>query len=154
MIEIGMVIDQNDFPLVTIFGEPARVEFTDKLIWDYHLHTPGQILTLAHTHPDGFYELSDEDRTTLKAWTMAVSPHRVHMDVICPMPDSPQGLVNYSHRRYYYEMESLQEWLSKGKIGIRKMSLEYKDLSFSDYYPDWLAKIMDFSQYDMKFLQL
>ena len=79
---------------------------------------------------------------------MALSPYPICMDVICETVKYRTSFDQsyYSHRRYYYVIESLQEWISKGKIGTRKMSLEYKDMLSEDYYPDWLPKIMEFSE--------
>jgi len=123
--EIGCVISTDNWPLYTIYGESSIVYFPDEFIWDVHINHPCEIMTLAHTHPPYCISISNEDYTTLKAWSYAFSPKHISMDVISENKDTEKG---YSHRRHWFTLQTLEQWISAGKKGERTMELHYIDI--------------------------
>jgi len=123
MIEVATILTIEEIPLMTVFGEPAHVDFPGEYIWELHKRKPGLVAILAHTHPNGFTSMSEEDRTTLKAWTIALSPYPVFMDVICW-----ESKEQKSHTRYWFDIESLEEWKSKHKSKQRWFQLRTKEV--------------------------
>lgn len=136
-----MLITKKHFPLVTVFGERARVVFPFEYALEVHKKFPGLIRRMVHTHPDGMTFLSEEDRTTLKAWTIAFSPNFICMEVIC------RNGKKFFRKMFYYTMESLEDWIARGKEGERKMVLQEQDLS-QGKQPRWVEDILYFS-YEM-----
>lgn len=118
MIEVAQVLTKDEYSLITIFGQPGSVEFPTEYIWETHRRFPGLIKYLVHTHPVGITDMSEEDRTTLKAWTIALSPHPVALDVIAETTDG-----NFSYKRYYYILEPLDSWLARDKQSPRVFQL-------------------------------
>ena len=128
--EVAMLISNDNLPLVTVFGSGARVDFPIEYAWELHQQSlkfkmPGIIKTMAHSHPPGFTGISEEDRTTLKTWTIAFAPYPIAMDVVCITGRE------LSHRRFFYSMEPLDEW-RKYKDKERKMDLNEVMVEFSD----------------------
>ena len=139
MIEIAMVISKDGFPLATAFGSPGLVVFPQEYMWETHKRFPGLLQVMAHTHPFGLTELSEEDRTTLKAWTFAIYPYAIAMDVIC------KTLTGISHKRYWYDIESREDWIARGKQGERQMMLKQTDLSGISM-TTWVHEILRLSE--------
>jgi len=129
-----MLISEDGSPLITIFGETARVDFPIEYAMEVHQRFPGLIKIMTHTHPKGMTDMSEEDRTTLKAWTYAFSPYPIYMDVVCY-----KGKRNLSRKRFWYEIESLKQWRKGGRKKPRKMTLCEMDLSEERAY--WMRTI-------------
>ena len=141
MREIAMLVTNKNFPLITVFGHGADVLFPQEYGWEIHKQYPGLIRRMVHTHPAGAAFLSEEDRTTLKAWTMAFAPHFIAMEVLCP---------NGKHlfrKMWWYQMMTLEEWLKTDRSKPREMKLMESDLS-GQKNPDWVHDIIKFSEYD------
>ena len=137
MIEVAMVISNKGFPLCTVFGSAARVDFPEEYIWNTHKRYPGLIKIMAHSHPDGMNFMSEEDRTTLKAWTMALAPYTIYFDIVC------YDNHDIKRKRYWYTLESLNEWVKRGKKGEREMRLQTMDMTGE--YADWIRDLMSLS---------
>ena len=129
-----MVVSNKGFPLMTVFGSAVRVDFPADYIWETHKRFPGLVKILVHSHPNGMPTMSEEDRTTLKAWTYAFSPHPIYMEVVSSMGDW------VSRRRYHYKLESLKSWQDRGKQGTRQVALHEADIS--DVYENWIRTLM------------
>lgn len=132
-----MVISSRGFPLCTVFGSTTQVQFPDTYMWGIHKRFPGLLKIMAHSHPNNIPLMSEEDRTTLKAWTIALSPYPIYMEVVSYVNDI------LSRMRYWYEIESLEEWCRQGKIGERKMKL--REMDMSSEYADWIKTMMAFT---------
>lgn len=137
MIEVATLIGDKGIPLIYILGSPARVEFPFEFAWELHQRFPGIIRHMVHTHPDGITDLSEEDRTTLKAWTFAFAPDPITLDVVCR---TPNGI---SHKRYSYVVETKESWEGRGKESPRKSILELTDLTLEA--PIWIHNLLTLS---------
>ena len=142
MREVAMLVTKKHFPLITIFGEPASVDFPVEYALKVHKRFPGLIRRMVHTHPEGMTFLSEEDRTTLKAWTMAFSPHVICMEVICYL-DSQKRPTLY-RKMFWYELEGLHQWRAGEKNKPREMKLLDSDLT-GHKHPRWVKDIIKFS---------
>jgi hypothetical protein len=142
MREVAMLISRDGAPLITIFGEPAGVDFPVEYAMEVHQRFPGLIKTMAHTHPRDMTEMSEEDRTTLKAWTCTFSPYPIYMDVVCYV-----GKRGTSRKRYWYDIESLKQWRKGSRKKPRKMTLRQMDLS--EERAHWIRTITYLS-YDLR----
>ncbi|MFA5398311.1 MAG: hypothetical protein WC346_20025 [Methanogenium sp.] len=138
MREVGMLITKKGFSLTTIFGEPAMVNFPVEYAMEIQRKFPGLIRRMVHTHPAGCNWMSEEDRTTLKAWTMAFAPYPITMEVIC------QTGKDFFRRLYWYELEPLEKWLKGDKKNPREFKLLEADASDTKQ-PDWVKEILKFS---------
>lgn len=135
-----MLITEKHFPLITVFGGPAEVDFPVEYAMDIHKKFPGLIKRMVHTHLDGCTWMSEEDRTTLKAWTMALAPYRIIMEVICY-----EKRPNIFRKMFWYELESLDIWLKGNREKPRKLKLFESDLTNS-HYPKWVKEILKLSE--------
>ena len=136
MREVAMLIGKNNIPLVTYFGDVVTTDFH---FFDYARDVngrfPGLIERMVHTHPKGAKFISEEDRTTLKAWTMAFAPYPIILEVICE--DFGGGIFR---SEYWYELEPLGLWLLGDKSKARKMELRSNKIKQD--HPDWVNSIM------------
>ena len=146
MREVGMLITQKHFPLITVFGSGALVDFPVEYAIETNKKFPGLIRRMVHTHPDGCTFLSEEDRTTLKAWTIALAPHRIIMEVICYFfdPVKKQASNTLFRKMFWYELESLETWLQGDRSKPREMKLLENDLT-GHKHPDWVKSILELS---------
>jgi len=142
MIEVAMLVTRKNFSLITVFGEYARVLFPVEYALEVHKRHPGLVARMVHTHPDGMTFLSEEDRTTLKAWTMAFAPYNIYMEVICKSLNADKPKI--FRKAYWYELEPLKTWLLTDRKNPRTMELKEIDLS-SDCTFKWVRKILKFS---------
>lgn len=138
--EVAMVLNYHCNPLTVVLGEAASVVFPDKLIWKFHYTRPGYIKYFVHTHPPGMPLMSEEDRTTLKAWTQAMAPHELNFLVVSVKGPGITIVNNW------YKIEDLEVWRSLGKKGERKMELFRESLELIDFEKlDWLLTLLDLS---------
>lgn len=140
-----MLISKDKEILTTVFGEPSGVLFPFEYAWEIHQKFPGLIERMVHTHPHGATFLSEEDRTTLKAWTTTFYPSRIYMEVICP---TNSGLFR---KLFWYVLEGLEHWKKGGKKGERTMELLEAELSTERlrWEPPWVNQIIKYS-YELK----
>lgn len=79
--EWGALLDNQENILHLVPGT-GSVQFPAETMWELHKQSPGKIYCMAHSHPPGFLGLSDEDKSTLKAWIYALYPFPIRMSVI------------------------------------------------------------------------
>lgn len=145
MIEVGMLITEKHFPLITVFGSTGLVDFPVEYAMEVHKRFPGLIRRMVHTHPDEFVFLSEEDRTTLKAWTIAMSPYKICMEVICRSYVMPIKTKDKLFRKmYFYMLEPLEDWLAGDRSKPREFKLFQNDLTGCDH-PEWVKEIVKLS---------
>ena len=154
MREVAMLITQKHFPLITVFGKSASVDFPVEYAMETNKKFPGLIRRMVHTHPEGAAFLSEEDRTTLKAWTFALAPHKIVMEVICFIDLIPVNkelkqntIIKKSflfRKMFWYELESLETWLQGDRSKPREMKLLENDLT-GHKHPDWVKSILELS---------
>jgi len=148
-----MLITQKHFPLITVFGKSASVDFPVEYAMETNKKFPGLIRRMVHTHPEGAAFLSEEDRTTLKAWTFALAPHKIVMEVICFIDLIPVNkelkqntIIKKSflfRKMFWYELELFEDWkLLKG--APRHIKLLESDLT-GHKHPDWVKSILELS---------
>ncbi len=138
--ETGFIVAENDIILHTVFGTSVETNFPIDFIVDVHKRFPDWQIVLAHSHPRGFAQLSEEDATTLKALTLAFYPHIIYMDVICLTSD-----MLISHNRFWLEMETKEEWKESGR-SERTMQLMCEPGAIKS----WTEKILTLSYTERK----
>lgn len=147
MREVGMILDAVEFPIATVIGQGASVEFPFEFFYNYHKKARVKTIRLVHTHPAGATFMSEEDRTTLKAWTMAFAPIPVFMEVITLVDNN--GVF---WGKWWYMSETFDEWKNRGKEGERRMRLlSHSDLKKNvldkERVPYWVRKLIELSNY-------
>ena len=80
--EIGAVVSTDGHILSMVKGTAGEVVFPQQQVWDIHKASPGHVHALIHTHPPNMTNLSAEDISTLKAWSLGLSPFPIRMGVI------------------------------------------------------------------------
>ncbi len=142
--EVAMVLSKNGSPLVTTLGEYARVEFPDKDIWSLHLAKPGFVKYFVHIHPPSFPSMSEEDRTTMKAWTMALSPSPLLFWVVSEDSGSLEIM------EYQYTLETIEAWKAREKKTPREMILSERAIRFNTLREaQWILDLMELAYPDM-----
>ena len=139
--EVALVLNEDMEPLNVTLGKGAFVLFPDEFIWDFHHAHPGYVKYLVHSHPPKMTEMSEEDRTTCKAWCLAFAPYKLNFYVVTHLKDQ-----NISIKNYWYELETLEKWKKRGKKGERKMTLHEEDVNW-DTLPEkgWLKILLELS---------
>ena len=141
--EVAMVLNEKLIPLTVVLGNSASVIFPDKFIWNLHYTRPGYVQYFAHTHPPGIPEMSEEDRTTLKAWSYALYPHKLGFFVVS---DIKISWGNNYIMEYWYELETLEEWVARGRKGERKVELHQVKWNISNLGSlGWLEVLLELS---------
>lgn len=125
--ETGAIISPNKQILHLVDGTAGLTLFPDELAWKLHKSFPGNLFAFSHVHPPEMTELSHEDKTTLKAWAMALYPYPMRMITIT------HKTSNYSEwfteTCYLGMMESKELWQivssfnSSGKKNPRKFEI-------------------------------
>jgi len=139
--ETAMVLNEKLIPLTIVLGEPASVVFPDEFIWKFHYAKPGYVKYFVHTHPPGMTEMSEEDRTTLKAWSYAFLPYKLHFWVVCQQEPNDVSIMEYQ-----YKIETLEEWRKRGKEGERKTDLISRPINFLELdHLAWLFVLLELS---------
>jgi len=115
--EVAMVLNWDMVPLTTVLGSAAMVEFPTEFIWKMHNAYPDYIEYFVHTHPLNITGMSEEDRTTLLAWSHALYPHRIKFLVVTLVGTA------ISVQNYFYGIESLEDWRADGAKGEREVTL-------------------------------
>ena len=130
--ETGAIISPQKNILHLVDGTAGLVIFPQRLLWQIHKLSAGQIYALAHTHPPGMKELSHEDETTLLAHALAFYPFS------CRIATISECEGHFHEVTYFLKLESKEEWqIHKGK---RKWEIiEESDIIHKDPEdePEW-----------------
>lgn len=114
--ETGIILSPDRDVLHIVDGHPGHVEFPKSVIWGLHQKQPGSVYWLAHTHPLGVPNLSNEDLTTLQGWARALYPFPVRMSVTTQMRDGGSPFKNqFMTTRELAIWESIESWIERGK---------------------------------------
>lgn len=135
--EVGAILSPERKILHWTEGTATLVEFPQDLIWQLHKNSPGIVWGFSHIHPPGMTELSHEDLTTLKAQVMALYPFPVRFITIAEIN------WNFVETIHLGQLESLEEWINRGKEGSRKFTCDIEnqqeiDIRDGNYYANFL----------------
>lgn len=79
-----LLIPGTDFVSITTNNNPGAVEFDFFRLWEYYKENKKHItsISLIHTHPPGFDEMSITDRNMVDGWYKAFSNLRIEYSII------------------------------------------------------------------------
>ena len=140
--ETGMIIDEIGEIWLVIPGTSVSVDFPADYLWYLFKTYKEKTFILAHTHPIGFDNLSQDDMDMLKAWSFAV-PGRMYFDMLLGNPyvlNAP-----FLHKRFHVEIESFEEWVARGKKGERNIDIIEEQMDIKD--KSWIKRILELSYF-------
>lgn len=142
--EVGALLSPQGHILSIVYGSGGHVDFPGELAWSLHKKSPGIVYAFVHTHPPGLLELSGEDKSTLKAWALALYPFPARMGVITEASSYGLGSGVYSIpqkkvKMYYADLEPREVWIPGSKRKFRILDEDMPKYS-NDRYPwaSWL----------------
>lgn len=135
--EVGAILSLEREILRWVEGTVNLVEFPQKLTWDLHRASPGIVWGFTHIHPPGMTDLSHEDETTCRAWAMALYPFPIRFITVTEL----NGI--FVETTFIGQLESMDEWLARGKEGSRKFTCDIEnqqeiDIHDGNYYANFL----------------
>lgn len=129
--EVGAILDTNNIPLLIVSGEGCRVKFPFDFVWQWHKIAPGIIRKTVHTHPPDMLELSEEDWSSLEAWTMALSPFPIMWGVLSYSSEEKSFLINWG----WVDGEKRKTYLGCGTTALeQRIAEQVKDILVEQSY--------------------
>jgi hypothetical protein len=127
--ETGAIIDYAKNILYLKEGGIGHVEFPSELIADIHKAAPGKLWGITHVHPPHVPDMSSRDELTLITWAKHVHPFPFHMQVI-----SETNKNYFTITTWRAQLEAKEDWIERGKEGVRKVSIEKVRRTLNAYY--------------------
>ena len=119
--ETGAILNQNKQIIHWVIGSSAEVLIPQELIWKIHKASPGCVFAFSHFHPPGMTELSNIDKSTLRAWCIAFHPFCFRFITVTEV----NGF--FVESTYLGQLEALENWIARGKKGERRFTIELED---------------------------
>lgn len=112
--ESGVILSPNKQILHLVDGTAGLTIFPQEILWNFHKSQNGIVYALSHVHPQKMTELSHEDKTTLLAQALAMSPFLARMITISEI-DRPYNTdeILFCETCYFLQIEAKEEWLER-----------------------------------------
>lgn len=143
--EAGVLLSENDKPLLYVTGDAGHVTFPSEAVWKIHKNRPGYVFKFVHTHPIGMNEASGLDKSMLTNWAKAFYPFPVRLSVMNVINDY-NFMNGYKETIYYARWQDKEEW-EVDKTKIREVELFIENELYLRHIDlkAWQRWLIDFS---------